>query len=1272
MRAIKIRNLSVLLILLYQHPFLIECKLKTREQLQQGARASRASGSGPGGHLRQPRKSYLAKIVQQAPSQAMENVFVSTASPLTEKQVETMIDPVQQVPMGRSFLDSSNKPPRQASLKTADKNWYIYKPDQQFGRMIDTSSGSGGGGSGATGGGSGSGGGGSVSGSGGGSKGSGGAWGKGSGGKGGGGGGKKKPYNVQLLQKNQIDPSGYTFFQYRPDAKVGVVYYTKNPFGNTTGRISLTGGDWNGATDIDDLDEANSYDWEFRRYDRACLYVEFKLAKKMVIPPPISLETLTIVKDQNTRLARKFLEWTFVAKADEAELLKAANPNNKFDMTFEFLSKTKEIFLSKICRNASEYAYASATTSSAGVASAYFTDPGLLKGTDKASFLPDTFIQLLYNLFMVLRDITSTKTTVKEYPTTMDKEVILDDILKECADKEPTIHWFKHSCGDQLYDPVLDTVWHMFNAVHSYCFEHFQKQPRMWHRYALIMANTFTEQMRLRWTASAATESFYMRLLGPEYPVYLETINRCMYGSVLRSDAPMLLPRFDTPSPIDFAPKHLSFYLLISIMSESIKEIPEPRPPQPGVASVSDVVSVGSPSISIQGAFSAKTLAKIDPTSPEWHCSICHQPCTQQCSLCKEVAYCGKAHQREDWKSHKLTCRGNIPVSDVKCKVIYDYDSKGIRRGRNLITTKGIKQGEIIMKELPLVWVPKHDIKPQPFKSYLFDNNGGLPSEVLADPSTSSLPGQDKRSACIVCGELITQQEGGEEEETTGGTGSCSLCKWPVCSDKCERELSHERECQIFQGNHIPRYIQQLLPNRFLFVLRCLLLQHSEPKKWKHLMELEYNPDEMTKKYSPTDIFSGDEEDDVDTPGRRNRTDKFDQGISKLLRYYGIKCEVAWVTHLMKVIKWNVIYDYEYDSRAMLFHLSSAAKHSCLPNVEAVFKKTDGRLYLRALVDLKPGEPILISRDPLATMLTAQVRQRRLKYLTGWEYFRCSCARCADWTELGTNFATLKCRKTLANWGAQALASVSDPPPCTGLLHASRPLDQAFEWKCPVCKFRVSGDLTKDKLSLKNLLSQVFHYADPDPSYIADGVKTVESFGLWFHPQHSFLFQTKMRIMDTINLLCVQQLKTGIYFGDEIGIGSATNNTVDALNIPAFNEAETIELLVEYGTECQKTAEMIFPGVSRIRGHILLFLGFAKWTLFKVVKADAAEADKTEDFVQFERPNTESLMGEAKEHLDEARKILTFFKDVKEEEKQMVKFAYLLARKIDEAISVYQ
>lgn len=641
-------------------------------------------------------------------------------------------------------------------------------------------------------------------------------------------------------------------------------------------------------------------------------------------------------------------------------------------------------------------------------------------------------------------------------------------------------------------------------------------------------------------------------------------------------------------------------------------------------------------------------VPQIDHASPEWRCAICHVACTQQCSLCKDVAYCGKPHQRDDWQSHRLCCRGNVPTTEGKCKIIYDYDSKGVRRGRKLIASKSIQQGELVLKEKPLVWVPKHDVWPQP----TYKTDGTLQQDP--DEITDNGP-----SACIVCGNVIRTAPSVENETKT----TCSLCHWPVCSVACEQSLEHQSECKVFQGNNIPRHIQQLLPNRFLFVLRCLLLPSDDPKKWRQLMELEYNPEEMTKKYSPEDMFSENEDDDdQDNNKKRPATTaqsnaKYDKGITKLLKYYGVKCELEWVTHLIKVIRWNVTYDYEYDTKAMLFHLISASKHSCLPNVEVLYKKTDGSAYIRALVDIKPGDPILVSRDPLALMLTAQIRQRRLKYMSGWEGFRCNCARCSDWSELSTNFATLQCRKDLENWGSNAI--VTEPSPCKGILTASRPLDQNFEWKCSVCKFKVTGDLNEDKLGMRNLISQVFHFADADASYIDDGIKTVESFQYWFHPNHSFLFQTKMRIMDTINLLCIQTVKAN---DEEI----YKENKLENMEIDGFNDLEKIKKMVQYGTECLKISNAIFPGLSRIRGHILLFLGWGKWTLYKMSKKQENQTGEV-DFVQYSESH---LIQEGATHLKEAQRILAFYKDINDDERLMAKFAYNLRLKINNNLKV--
>lgn len=51
--------------------------------------------------------------------------------------------------------------------------------------------------------------------------------------------------------------------------------------------------------------------------------------------------------------------------------------------------------------------------------------------------------------------------------------------------------------------------------------------------------------------------------------------------------------------------------------------------------------------------------------------SVCHMKCAvcnisinlMTCSGCKQVAYCSKQHQKDDWKAHKINCANSIKHS---------------------------------------------------------------------------------------------------------------------------------------------------------------------------------------------------------------------------------------------------------------------------------------------------------------------------------------------------------------------------------------------------------------------------------------------------------------------------------------------------------------------------------------------------------------------------------------------------------------------------------
>jgi len=46
----------------------------------------------------------------------------------------------------------------------------------------------------------------------------------------------------------------------------------------------------------------------------------------------------------------------------------------------------------------------------------------------------------------------------------------------------------------------------------------------------------------------------------------------------------------------------------------------------------------------------------------EKKCVVCGKggPEVKACSQCKKVYYCGKDHQRDDWKSHKKNCKAPV------------------------------------------------------------------------------------------------------------------------------------------------------------------------------------------------------------------------------------------------------------------------------------------------------------------------------------------------------------------------------------------------------------------------------------------------------------------------------------------------------------------------------------------------------------------------------------------------------------------------------------
>ena len=117
-----------------------------------------------------------------------------------------------------------------------------------------------------------------------------------------------------------------------------------------------------------------------------------------------------------------------------------------------------------------------------------------------------------------------------------------------------------------------------------------------------------------------------------------------------------------------------------------------------------------------------------------------------------------------------------------------------------------------------------------------------------------------------------------------------------------------------------------------------------------------------------------------------------------------------------------------------IYKNASLVEHSCMNNASKHFDMNTN-IQIRAAVHIRKGDHISIMySDPMWGTANRQQHLRETKYFT------CTCPRCADPTEMGTEFSSLRC-----------------PDSCTGYLSAVTPTAQDDEmsssmWECNVCK----------------------------------------------------------------------------------------------------------------------------------------------------------------------------------------------------------------------------
>uniref|UniRef100_A0A8D7ZVN0 Protein msta, isoform A n=1 Tax=Culex pipiens TaxID=7175 RepID=A0A8D7ZVN0_CULPI len=428
-------------------------------------------------------------------------------------------------------------------------------------------------------------------------------------------------------------------------------------------------------------------------------------------------------------------------------------------------------------------------------------------------------------------------------------------------------------------------------------------------------------------------------------------------------------------------------------------------------------------------------------------CALCGVEASLKCAGCKRVVYCSPEHQKKHWKrQHKNECAKPYELA------------RNEEVGRFFLATEAIPKDTILFTESPMVIGPKWNLDEY-----------------------------EQRSAIVPCVGCFT--------DCQLGVYRCDRCNWPVCKPDCPGLVNanlHAIECPIlrFGGGPKPRDDPEAVFDYYrydaMLVLKCLALQIHNRPLFDQMMQLEshYEARKGSQYYR-----------DADDRTVQYLLKNFLAPLKKQEEIQGkTVLPVADAKTLHKIcgiLEVNAMVIPLTNGREIcgLYPIGCMLEHCCMPNCFYTFDCTKGmKLTFKAGREIEKGEH-------LSTTYTHALwgTQQRRDHLKTNKYFSCSCARCADPTELGTYLSALRCLGV-------------DGGGCSGYQLPIDSLNDASDWKCNQCPVQIEADQVNFLLAK---IGEEMDEAIEQKTSIKQKEDMIAKLLTFLHPNHYHIFALK-------------------------------------------------------------------------------------------------------------------------------------------------------------------